>query len=101
MAKIDVKFDYDKDADVLYITLGTGEPSYCEEVDDILLVERGFITDNVTGFRVLDVRHHGIKAVEVGVLRVLKREKPPFWEPYLPLLQRRLESPQLKDLISA
>jgi len=52
------KIDYDKEADVLYITLGTKEPSYCEEVDDILLIEKGFTTNKITGFRVLDFKHH-------------------------------------------
>lgn len=51
-----VEYDYDEEADVLYITLGSGEPSYCEEVDDKLLIERGFITNNITGFRILDVK---------------------------------------------
>lgn len=101
MAEINIKFDYDKDADVLYISLGTGEPSYCEEVDDILLVEKGFETNNITGFRILDVRHHGIKAVEVRVLKVLKKEKPPLWTSYSDLLQKRLESENLKSMISA
>lgn len=50
------KYDYDEEADVLYITLGSEEPSYCEEVDDKLLIERGFITNNITGFRILDVK---------------------------------------------
>ncbi len=99
--KMNIKFDYDKEADVLYITLGTGEPSYCEEIDDILLVERGFITNNITGFRVLDVKHHGIKAVEIRVFRVLKQEKPPLWVPYFGALKERLESEQLKNMISA
>ncbi len=75
--KFDVEFDYDDKADVLYISLGTGEPSYCEEVDDLLLVERGYFSHQITGFRVLDVKHHKIRSVELGVLikRAFKEEK--------------------------
>lgn len=46
---------YDKDADVLYVTLGSGEPSYVEEVDDFLCIERGALTGIVTGYRILNV----------------------------------------------
>lgn len=45
--------DYDEEADVLYVTLGTGEPSYCEEVDDRLLVERGISSKDPTGYRII------------------------------------------------
>lgn len=48
--------DYDKEADVLYVTLGIGEPSYCEEKDDRLLIERGFVSHAITGFRILNLR---------------------------------------------
>jgi len=34
--KLQVTFDYDEETDILDISLGTGEPSYSEEVDDIL-----------------------------------------------------------------
>ena len=47
---------YDDRADVLYVNLGFGEPSYAEEIDDILVIERGFYSDCVTGFRFLDVK---------------------------------------------
>lgn len=53
---------YDEDADVLYITLGSGEASFCEEVDDIVLIERGMYSGNVTGFRILNFSEHADKA---------------------------------------
>ena len=60
-----VQIDYDEEADVLHITLGTGEPSYCEEVDDILLVERGMFSHQITGFQIMDITLHNIKKVEI------------------------------------
>ena len=50
-----VKFEVDRKSDILYISLGLGEPSYCEEFDDAILVERGIHSDLITGFRVLDI----------------------------------------------
>lgn len=99
MNGIKINFDYDKETDVLYITLGTGEPSYCEEVDDILLIERGFITHNVTGFRVVGIRHHKIEAVAVGIGKILKREMPPLYPAYFNALKRKLESNRIQNLI--
>ena len=65
MIQPNLQFDFDEEADVLHITLGTGEPSYCEEIDDILLVERGMFSHQITGFQIMDVHLHGIKKVEV------------------------------------
>ena len=42
VAKPKVEFEYDEEADVLYISLGTGEPSYSEEIDDFVVVDKGF-----------------------------------------------------------
>jgi len=96
-----VKFDYDREADILYITLGTGEPSYCEEVDDMLLIERGLTTNAITGFRILDVRYHGIQKVGVEVSRVIEEEKPRFWMPHLDSIKRKFESEHLKNMVHA
>ena len=64
---MNVQVDYDKEVDVLYLTFGTGEPSYCEEVDDMLLVEKGLLTGRVTGMRILDFQHHvEVKSGTIG-----------------------------------
>jgi len=43
---------YDEEADVLYVTFGT-EPSYCEDIDGRLLVERGIYSKDPTGYRII------------------------------------------------
>lgn len=103
MADIEIKFDYDKEADVLYISFGTGEPSYCEEVDDILLVERGFVTNNITGFRILDIKYHKIQKVEISITKILKILKQEKYPPriYFDTLRQRLQPNQLKNVISS
>lgn len=47
-------YNYDKSADVLYVTFGIQEPSYSEEIDDTLILEKGYVSDQITGFRILD-----------------------------------------------
>lgn len=66
VAKPKVEFEYDEEADVLYISLGTGEPSYSEEIDDIVVVDKGFFSHQITGFRLIGLRFHKIE--EVGVV---------------------------------
>jgi hypothetical protein len=45
---------YDHENDVYYVSFGTGEPSYCLEVDDILLIEIGLYSGLPTGYRILN-----------------------------------------------
>ncbi len=51
---IEVYERYDQEDDIYYVTLRTGEPSFVEEFDDQLLVEKGFFTRLPTGFRILN-----------------------------------------------
>lgn len=48
-------FNYDKVADVLYVTFGIEEPSFSENMDNMLILEKGFVSDKVIGFRILDI----------------------------------------------
>lgn len=45
---------YDQEEDIYYVTLKTGEPSYCIEIDDVIVAEVGMFTNSFTGFRVLN-----------------------------------------------
>ena len=56
---------YDEEADVLYVTFGT-ELSYCEEIDDRLLVERGIFSNNPTGYRIIHFKRLCEKALGSG-----------------------------------
>ena len=51
---VDVSEIYDAEGDTYYVTFKTGEPSYCVEVDDLLLLEVGLFTNLPTGFRILN-----------------------------------------------
>ena len=66
----DITFDYGEESDVLFISFGTNEPSFTEEVDDLICVERGMFTSHITGFRVVGIRHHRIKSIDVVIKKI-------------------------------
>ena len=71
--------EYDKSADILYVTFGTREPSYCEEVDDFLLMERGIFSRQPTGFRLINFKEilqkQNIKELTVHIVEQIKKDK--------------------------
>lgn len=63
---------YDEEDDIYYVSFETGEPSYAEEIDDILIIERGMYTNMPTGFRVLNFRQHKVGGVGFLVRKAKK-----------------------------
>jgi hypothetical protein len=51
---IEITERYDREDDIYYVTMNTGEPSHVLEHDDALLVELGIFTGLPTGFRILN-----------------------------------------------
>ncbi len=68
--KMDIDFaeTYDQEDDIYYVTFKTGEPSYCLEVDDVLLLEVGVFSNLPTGFRILNFNKNKVKSVKIGVM---------------------------------
>ena len=56
---------YDQENDVYYFTFKTGEPSYCVEVNDVLLLEIGMFSHLPTGFRILNMSKSSTKRVTI------------------------------------
>lgn len=54
---------YDREEDVYYVSFGTGEPSYCLEVDDMLVLEIGMFSNLPTGYRILNMSAHETRQV--------------------------------------
>ncbi|OHB77827.1 MAG: hypothetical protein A2Z34_10510 [Planctomycetes bacterium RBG_16_59_8] len=76
-----ITVDIDKRADIVYLTLGTGEPSYCEEFDDFVLIERGIYSQLITGVRILNFSKTKSGTIEFNgktVKRLLIREREAF-----------------------
>jgi hypothetical protein len=65
---------YDREEDIYYVTLKTGEPSYCMEIDDILIAEVGMFTNSFTGFRVLNFNRNRTALNEMFLAGRLKQE---------------------------
>ena len=63
---------YDSEADTLYVSFGTGEPSYAEEIDDVFVVEMGMFSHLPTGFRVINFSKHKVKAIFTSIKKVIK-----------------------------
>lgn len=63
MATSKSKISYDDEADVLYVSFGIDEPSYCKPLSSFLLLELGMFTNQPTGFRVIQPRKRNIKKI--------------------------------------
>ena len=70
LGKMNIPFSevYNEEDDIYYVTFKTGEPSYCLELNDVLLLEMGLFTNLPTGFRVLDFKKNKINAIKIAVL---------------------------------
>lgn len=68
----EIRFDYDPEGDVMHVSLGTGEPSFSEEIDDHLVVDIGIYSGAPTGFQLLHVKGVGIGKLQVTVNRAMK-----------------------------
>lgn len=77
---------YNEEDDIYYVTFKTGEPSYCYEIDDVLVLELGLFTHLPTGFRILNFKENKIKAISIGVL--IKKVKQTL---------HKIEQPHLGD----
>jgi len=74
MAPSKPKISYDDEADVLYVSLGIDEPSYCEPLSSFLLLELGMFTNQPTGFRVIQPRKRNIKEIVVTVRKRITKD---------------------------
>lgn len=73
--KIECTEIYDQEDDTYYVTFKTGEPSYCVEVDDILLLEVGVFTNLPTGFRILNYKANKVKHVKLNIQVLVEKVK--------------------------
>jgi len=49
-----LKFNYDKKHDVLYISIGDPRPSYGDEIIEGIIIRKDFDTDEITGITIID-----------------------------------------------
>jgi hypothetical protein len=80
---------YDQEDDTYYVTFKTGEPSYCIELDDILLLEVGIFTNLPTGFRILNFQKNKVKAVKIKVQTLLDKVQSAISDKAQPTFNQR------------
>jgi hypothetical protein len=72
--RINITHSYDEGADVLYVRIsGDQEPTFVENVDDVLLLEVGWFSGLPKGFRVLGPKYHDIQSVTAGIRQIKKQ----------------------------
>jgi len=73
-SKINIAHSYDKDADILYVRISSDqEPTFVENVDDVLLLEIGWFSGLPKGFRILGPKYHSIQSVTMVVRQIKKQ----------------------------
>jgi hypothetical protein len=89
IGKMNIPFSeiYNEEDDVYYVSFKTSEPSYCMEVDDILVLELGVFTNLPTGFRILNFKKNRVQFINVGLL--VKKIKETLHEITRPSLHDR------------
>ena len=102
MATPKPKLNYDNEADVLYVSFGTGEPSYCDPLSNFLLLELGMFTNQPTGFRVIQPRKRDIKEIVVRIEKVIHRRITEGTQQRKEFIRKALAQVQkTKDLVAA
>ena len=86
---VDFSETYDQEDDTYYVTFKTGEPSYCIEVDDVLLLEVGMFTNLPTGFRILNFHKSHVKPVQVKALSKKVKKTLEEFKQSLPTISER------------
>lgn len=81
---------YDEEDDIYYVTFKTGEPSYCIEIDDILILEVGMFSGLPTGFRILNYTKNDVGAV--GIFKMVKKTIDQIDRPSLGDREKRLKA---------
>lgn len=51
-----LRFNYDKKNDILYISIGAPKPSYGDELEEGIVIRKDFTTDEITGITIFDFR---------------------------------------------
>ena len=80
-----MRYQYDQGADALYVSLGTGEPSFRKEIDEYLVVDFGRHTGAPTGFHILHIKDAEVESVQVllqkrlAKLTIRKKQSLVYW----------------------
>ena len=66
--KIEISFNYDRRADILYITFGDDEPVYTDDMDGLIMLEIGWFSGLPKGLRIIGAKAHNLRSVKLNIL---------------------------------
>lgn len=56
MLNTEIRYDYDEEEDVLYLSIGEPKPSITEETEEGILIRKDIQTGKLTGVTILDYK---------------------------------------------
>lgn len=63
-----LRISYDKDADVMYVSIGDPKPAICETLDNGVIIRYDEKSDKVIGFTIIDfIKRFSIKEETISV----------------------------------
>jgi len=80
-----VTFEYNQEADVLHLSLGTAEASFRKEIDEYVMVDFGTNTGAPIGFHILNIKQAEVESVQVllqerlAKLTIRKKQSLVYW----------------------
>lgn len=93
-------FRHDKGADVLYVSFGLDEPSFCEDFTDFILIERGIFTKLPTGLRVINFSKHADELMkELPRIRAFVLDKFDRFADNQATVREELDEERFKELL--
>jgi len=78
------ELSYDRDADVLYVAIGSPRPAFTEEAEEGLLIRKDPKTGETVGVTILDYEEHFLQLPDLSWLA-----KKPFPEELVTYLRER------------
>jgi uncharacterized protein YuzE len=80
-----MKFEYNRRSDVLYVSLGSGEDSFRKEIDEYVVVDFAKDTGTPTGFQISHIKDAEVESVQVLLQKTLakvtirKKQSQVYW----------------------
>lgn len=73
IGRIEPSHNYDRESDVLYVAFGDDEPTYTENIDDVVMLEVGWFSGLPKGLTVLGLRSNKIASLQALILQVSEK----------------------------
>lgn len=62
-----IRYDYDTEEDILYLSIGEPKPSVTEEIEEGILIRKDIATGEITGVTILDYKDRINKNEKINI----------------------------------